>query len=84
MELLRRLNRTGGRTIVTVLHDLAQACRYADHLVVMHAGRLVSQGSPWDVMTPAMVRAVFSLECIVIADPIAGTPLLIPLAPGAA
>jgi iron complex transport system ATP-binding protein len=43
LELLRDLNRQG-RTIVAVLHDLNQACRYASHLVAMREGAIVAQG----------------------------------------
>ncbi|WP_204164436.1 hypothetical protein [Nocardioides daejeonensis] len=35
LRLLRDLNRSTGRTIVSVLHDLSLACRYSDHLVVV-------------------------------------------------
>ena len=34
-----------GRTVVMVLHDLNQACRYADHLIAMKAGRIVAEGA---------------------------------------
>lgn len=78
MDLLRRLNREHGRTLVAVLHDLNQACRYADHIVAMHDGRIVATGRPWDVVTAPFVRAVFGLDCLVIEDPVAGTPLIIP------
>ncbi len=36
-----------GRTIVVVLHDLAQAARYADHLVLMSAGLILARGVPY-------------------------------------
>ena len=38
MDLLERLNREDGRTIVAVLHDLNQAARYADHMIAMRDG----------------------------------------------
>jgi len=77
MNLLRRLNHAG-RTVVAVLHDLPQACRYAEHLIVMQAGRIVTEGRPWDMMTPELMHRVFGLRCLVIEDPVAGTPLIIP------
>ncbi|HEY9807446.1 MAG TPA: ABC transporter ATP-binding protein, partial [Candidatus Obscuribacterales bacterium] len=40
LELLYDLNRLEGRTIVMVLHDLNQACRYADHLVAVKQGKV--------------------------------------------
>ncbi|MCU0569991.1 MAG: ABC transporter ATP-binding protein [Oculatellaceae cyanobacterium Prado106] len=79
LDLLYDLNRTQGRTIVMVLHDLNQACRYADYLVAMYQGTIFAQGVPGEVMTEAMVREVFGLESRIVRDPVAGTPLCIPI-----
>jgi ABC-type cobalamin/Fe3+-siderophores transport system ATPase subunit len=80
MELFRRLHREG-RTLVAVLHDLNQACRYADHVVAMADGRVVAAGGPHDVITADLVHDVFGLPAHVSLDPIAGTPLVLPLGP---
>ncbi|WP_223691943.1 ABC transporter ATP-binding protein [Leifsonia poae] len=83
LELLRRLNLERGRTLVAVLHDLNHASRYASHIIAMSDGRIVAEGTPADVVTPGLVRDVFGLPAHVLADPIAGTPLVVPLgAPG--
>lgn len=79
LDLLYELNRTQDRTIVMVLHDLNQACRYADCLVAVYRGQIYAQGAPEQVMTEAMVREVFGLDCRIVADPVAGTPMCIPL-----
>lgn len=78
LELCVRLNRENGVTMVAVLHDLNQAARYADHLVVMKAGDIVAQGDPRDVMTADLVERVFGLGCRIIDDPETHTPLVIP------
>jgi ABC-type hemin transport system ATPase subunit len=41
-ERLCRPNREGGRTLVALLHDLNQACRYADHIIALRAGRILA------------------------------------------
>jgi hypothetical protein len=69
LELLRGLNQQQGKTIVMVLHDLNLACRYADHLVAVHQGRIYAQGTPKQVMTETLVREVFNLRCRIIDDP---------------
>ncbi|WP_208008480.1 ABC transporter ATP-binding protein [Agromyces protaetiae] len=78
LELLRRLHREGGRTLVAVLHDLNQAARYADHLVVMKDGAVVTTGAPGDVLTERLVEDVFGLPATIIPDPHTGTPLVVP------
>jgi ABC-type cobalamin/Fe3+-siderophores transport system ATPase subunit len=85
LELLRELNLERGRTLVAVLHDLNHACRYASHLIAMRDGSIVAEGTPSDVITPALVNDVFGLPAHIMPDPISGTPLVIPLgAPGRA
>lgn len=80
LELCRRLNRNEGRTLVVVLHDLNQAARYADHLIVMKAGRIVGAGSPESVMTEALVEDVFHIRSRILSDPVTGRPWILPLA----
>ena len=77
LNLFETLNRRG-RTIVAVLHDLNQAARYASHLVAMKKGAIVADGTPDAIVTPAMIKTVFDLDCVVIADPITGSPLVVP------
>jgi iron complex transport system ATP-binding protein len=67
-----------GRTIVAVLHDLNQAARFADHMVMMRAGRVVASGAPSEIVTSESVEQVFGLSCAVIPDPHFGTPMIVP------
>jgi iron complex transport system ATP-binding protein len=79
LDLLRDLNRDRGTTVVMVLHELNLAARYADHLVVMSAGRVVAQGEPSHVLTEDAVLGAFGLEARVVPDPVSGTPLVVPV-----
>lgn len=77
LRLLRELV-TAGRTVVAVLHDLNQASRFGDHLVAMRDGRVVASGAPREMVTPALVEQLFGMECVVIPDPVTGTPMVVP------
>ncbi|WP_072243973.1 Fe(3+) dicitrate ABC transporter ATP-binding protein FecE, partial [Klebsiella pneumoniae] len=55
MRLMVELKRQG-KTVVTVLHDLNQASRYCDHLVVLASGRVMAQGAPEAVMKPELLK----------------------------
>lgn len=79
LNLLRDLNRRQGNTVVAVLHDLNQACRYADHIVAMRDGRIITEGDPRSVMTADLVQTVFGLAAVVIDDPVTGDPMVVPL-----
>ncbi|MGS2640852.1 ATP-binding cassette domain-containing protein [Streptosporangium sp. LJ11] len=79
LELVRRLHGELDRTVVMVLHDLNLAARYADRLVAMRDGKVVAAGPPAEVLTEALLAEVFELDAKVIEDPVAGTPLVIPI-----
>jgi iron complex transport system ATP-binding protein len=78
MDLCARLHEQEGRTLVAVLHDLNQACRYATHLIAMREGEIVAEGAPAEIVDADLVEAVFGLRCLVIEDPARGTPLVVP------
>ena len=80
MEVLE-LNQVLGTTVVAVLHDLNQGCRYADRIIAMRDGQILTQGKPSDVMTAETVEQVFGLEVSVTPDPVTGTPLVLPAPP---
>lgn len=79
LDLLTDLNHARETTIVMVLHDLNLAARYADHLVAVSGGRIHVAGPPEAVLTEETVRQVFGLASRVIADPISGRPMMLPI-----
>ncbi|YAF98153.1 MAG: ABC transporter ATP-binding protein [Nodularia sp. CChRGM 3473] len=79
LDLLWELNQTQGRTLVMVLHDLNQACRYADYLVAVKQGNVYTHGTPEEVMNQTTVQEVFGLDSKIVTDPVAGTPMCIPI-----
>ncbi|MCA2026306.1 iron-enterobactin ABC transporter ATP-binding protein [Enterobacter sp. K16B] len=79
LELLSELNRTQGYTLAAVLHDLNQACRYATHLIALRDGEIMAQGAPKEIVTPELIARIYGMRCMIIDDPVAGTPLVVPL-----
>jgi len=75
LGLLRELAR-GGLTVLAALHDLSLAASYADHVIVLSAGRVVAAGDPRDVLTPGLIRDVWGVEAHVLAHPMTGRPLI--------
>jgi iron complex transport system ATP-binding protein len=58
-----------GRTVLAVFHDLEQAARYAERLLLLRDGRLVADGPPVEVLTPRRIGAVFQMDADVRSDP---------------
>jgi len=79
LHLCQRLNREEGKTMVLVLHDLNQAARFADHLIVMKDGAIAAAGEPAGVLNEHLLEAVFGLRAQVMPDPVFTTPMVIPI-----
>ena len=77
LELMSALHKAG-KTVVAVLHDIAQAARFATHIVVMKDGRIEANGPPDLVVTSDMVSRVYGLQAHIYADPVSGTKVVSP------
>lgn len=75
-ELIRHLSRDEGKTIIMVVHDLMNACRYADHLIAMHEGKIIAAGAPADIMTSELMKTLYHIDCAFITDPFTQSPLI--------
>jgi iron complex transport system ATP-binding protein len=75
-ELLRRL-RDEGSTVVLATHNLNLAGRYADQLILLDRGRVVSRGAPRDVLTADQVTQVYEWPVDVTIDT-RGAPQVLP------
>lgn len=62
MALFARLA-AEGRTVIASAHDLGLAARHCTRLWVLHQGRIVADGPPRAVLTPALLRDVFAIRC---------------------
>ncbi|MBU5424804.1 ABC transporter ATP-binding protein [Tissierella pigra] len=69
LELLYNLNKKQNKTIVMVLHDLNLASRFADHMVAIRCGEIISHGDPEKVMTPEILKEVFNIDAHIVRDP---------------
>ncbi|MEB7446811.1 ABC transporter ATP-binding protein [Arthrobacter koreensis] len=81
LRLCRTLHRTGRYTLVTVLHELGLAFRFADHVIAMKDGRIVAQGAPAQIATPELMKEIYGIDVLVITDPATGGPMVVPLEP---
>jgi iron complex transport system ATP-binding protein len=77
-ELLVRLAGEG-QAVLLVSHNLNLVARFAQRIVLIDAGRVVAAGSPNDVMQADTLARVYGWPMAVTADPVTGTPTLIPL-----
>lgn len=76
MDLLERLRRENGITVIMVSHDLNLAAMYADRLLLLCDGRLVSMGRPQDVLTFGTLEQAYGCVLLVDENPIMKVPRL--------
>ena len=71
MELLREEAHCGG-TVAVTLHDLPQAARLCDEIVVLHEGRTVAAGKPAAALSDEALAEVFGVAALRVPDPQGG------------
>lgn len=62
LELIKDINRNTGMTIIMVLHDVNQAAKYSDNIVVMDSGKIQCYGKPEETITKKTMENVFKLQ----------------------
>ncbi|WP_053645645.1 MULTISPECIES: ABC transporter ATP-binding protein [unclassified Streptomyces] len=71
------LVRTLGTTNLLALHDLNLAGAYCDRIYVLERGRVVTGGTPAEVLTPALLDAVYGVDAEVVPHPRTGSPTVV-------
>jgi iron complex transport system ATP-binding protein len=68
-ELLTRLSRERGTTIVVVSHDLNLTARHCGRLLLMRDGEILAEGPPRDVLTPPLIARAYEMEARIHEEP---------------
>ncbi len=63
-------------TSIIALHDLNHAAMFCDRLIVMQAGKIVTSGTPEEVLTRELLRDVFCVDAHVSTSPYHGKPVI--------
>jgi iron complex transport system ATP-binding protein len=79
LELVDRLRRSCGLTVLVTMHDLTVAAEYAKRLVLMDRGRVVTSGLPHDVLTEEHIAQFYGAHVEVIVRP--DGPVVVPRRP---
>jgi iron complex transport system ATP-binding protein len=67
-----------GFCVIAVIHDLNQALQFADQMLMLKAGRIMSIGKPKDVLTEAHIQEAFGLAVRIINAPETSFPIIVP------
>jgi iron complex transport system ATP-binding protein len=80
LELVDRLRRESGLTVLSTLHDLTAAGQYADHLVMLNEGRVVAAGAASSVLTADLIEKVYAAR-VTVTTGADGRPAVTPARP---
>lgn len=80
-ELLCRVNRCSGVTVVAVTHDVNSAAMESDRIVALRDGRTVLAGSPQEVMRTDVLEQIYGTQLLLVQHPVTGLPLIVPQSP---
>lgn len=79
MDLLDRLKKETGITIVMVSHDINLAAMYSDAMVLIKNGKIVQKGTAIEVIKPKILDNIFGCSFIVDTNPIGDCPRISPI-----
>lgn len=65
LELVKKLNEDHKITIIMVLHDINQAIKYSDNIVIMKDGRIIEEGNPQRVINEKTIKTVYNVEGVI-------------------
>ncbi len=77
-DILARLNRQAGLTVLAISHDLNLAARYCRKLHLIRDGAISASGAPQEVITGGVIREVYGTDAEIGKDPRTGSPFVIP------
>lgn len=76
LNLIQKLNRDTGLTVLMILHDLNLAAEYCDYLLMLDDGRIYAQGAPCEVLTYQNIEAVYKTVVVTRENPLSGKPVI--------
>ncbi len=77
VELLQRLNRERGITVLAILHDLNLATLLGHRFILMHRGRIHVVGEAEEVLMPQNIQQVYGVPVVITRHPLNGKPIVL-------
>jgi len=77
LDLVKKLNREFGLTVVMTLHDLNLASEYCNRLILINNGRIHKEGLPEEVLDYKIIEEVYGTVVVVRKNPISDKPFVL-------
>ncbi len=77
LDLIKKLNRVSGITVMMVLHELNLASEYCNRLILLNNGMIHMAGEPAEVLTYRIIEEVYETIVVVEKNPISHKPYIL-------
>ncbi len=74
LDVVRRLTTDEGLSAIVVTHELNLAAEFASRVLLLKQGRRLAYGSPGDVLSESLLKALFDAELLVDVNPVSHAP----------
>ena len=65
LNLLKKLNKENGLTVILVIHDINLACRYSHEIILLNKGKILGMGTPEEVITVENIENVYDMKVVI-------------------
>ncbi len=79
MDLMEKLKKEKGLTVVMVSHDINLAAMYGDRLLILKDGNVVGMGSPESILTYDTLEKAYGCRLLVDESPLGAYPRITPV-----
>lgn len=79
LNLLKRLNKEHGTTIILVIHDINLAARYSDEIILIDKGKISDMGKPEDIITSDNIENIYNLKVAIEKNKYTDTTYITPI-----
>jgi iron complex transport system ATP-binding protein len=62
LQVLEKLNKEKNITIVMVLHELNNACRFASNIIGLKEGKIICEGTPMEAITKENLKEIYGID----------------------
>lgn len=62
LEVLQKLNKEKNITVVIVLHELNNACKFADNIIGLKKGKIICEGKPIEVINKETLKEIYGID----------------------
>ncbi|MGV8058804.1 MAG: ABC transporter ATP-binding protein [Smithellaceae bacterium] len=77
LDLIRKLNRDFGLTVIMVLHDLNLASEYCHRLLLINNGRIYKMGLPDEIFNYRDIEEVYKTKVLIERNPVSLKPYIV-------